>query len=94
MRLVDAEKLDKKLSKIAREPNYWHEGEDWSVGVCIAQTELQFAPTIKAEPVKHGWWKSVGLASLKCSKCGFIDDHKMHFKNCPECRAKMDKKRR
>lgn len=48
-------------------------------------------PTIEAEPVKHGRWKSVGLASLKCSVCGYVDDHKMYYKGCPECRAKMDK---
>lgn len=47
-------------------------------------------PTIEAEPVRHGRWKSVGLSSLKCSRCGYIDDYKMHYKGCPECRAKMD----
>ena len=46
--------------------------------------------TIEAEPVRHGRWKSVGLSSLKCSRCGYVDDYKMHYKGCPECRAKMD----
>lgn len=44
-----------------------------------------------AEQERHGRWKSVGLASLKCSVCGYVDDHKMYYKGCPECRAKMYK---
>lgn len=65
----------------------------WDAKVKVVQvSDIESIPLAEVEPVNHGWWKSVGLASLKCSECGFIDDYKMHFKNCPECRAKMDKK--
>ena len=40
--------------------------------------------------IVHGRWKSLGLCSLECSVCGFVDIHKMLFKHCPECGAKMD----
>lgn len=50
---------------------------------------IESVPSADVEPVRYGLWKSDGLSSLKCSVCGFVDDHKMYYKNCPECRAKM-----
>ena len=44
-------------------------------------------PTIDAVPVVHGKWKSVGLAALECSKCGYVDDWKMYYNYCPNCGA-------
>lgn len=39
--------------------------------------------------VKHGRWKSFGLSSFKCSKCGYVDDRKMEYRYCPDCGADM-----
>ena len=36
-------------------------------------------------PVRHGRWASVGLSSLKCSDCGYLDDMKMYHRYCPDC---------
>ena len=58
------------------------------------------APTIDAEPVRHGRWKRCfedwrkQLEGDECSACGFqyygmaID----HYLYCPNCGAKMDAK--
>ena len=36
-------------------------------------------------PVRKGRWESVGLSSLKCSDCGYLDDMKMYHRYCPDC---------
>ena len=35
--------------------------------------------------VRKGRWESVGLSSLKCSDCGYLDDMKMYHRYCPDC---------
>lgn len=62
------------------------------------KTELEEAPTIDAEPVKHGHWiltnkpNIYGGTTIKCSVCGYegviahIEDH--HY--CWVCGAKME----
>lgn len=52
-RLIDADALEKEIEEITKEPDYQHEGEDWSVGVIIAQSAVQDAPTIEAVPVEN-----------------------------------------
>ena len=46
-------------------------------------------PVTDVEEVKCGRWKSVGLSSFKCSKCGYVDDWKMEYRYCPDCGAYM-----
>lgn len=36
-------------------------------------------------PVRKGRWETIGLSSLKCSKCGYLDDLKMYHRYCPDC---------
>ena len=36
-------------------------------------------------PVRKGRWENVGLSSLKCSDCGYLDDMKMYHRYCPDC---------
>ena len=57
----------------------------------------QFAPTVDAEPVKHGHWVNKGFEPLRCSVCGITVDAingipwaNIGFKFCPHCGAKMD----
>lgn len=57
------------------------------VSSCIA--ELINAPTIDAQPEKHGKWKRDASGELNCSTCGYVpkwDDDKF----CANCGAKMD----
>lgn len=66
-------------------------GEAFWGGVKTAEelNNLEVTP-IKAKPVRHGQWKSVGLSILRCSKCRYEDFNKMYHKYCPSCGAKMD----
>lgn len=55
--------------------------------------DIRNAPTVDAEPVKHGMWK----AGVTCSKCGFIrqetrSGNPVVGRYCPNCGAKMDLK--
>ena len=59
----------------------------------VAWSEIVKAPTIEAEPVKHGRWLD-GEDYMFCSKCGmqwnYCDNDTQDFKYCPNCGAKMD----
>lgn len=82
MRLIDADALMRCI------PN-----ED-----ITSRFAVENAPTIEAEPVRHGHWiftnkpNIYGGTSIKCSECGYegmvahIEDH--HY--CWVCGAKMD----
>ena len=100
MRFIDADELTKKLEEevFNLEKNstfistYMHSALLWVISV------INRAPTIDAEPVRHGEWTDTGIEELdliysgyKCSQCGFIlcGDH---TKYCPGCGSKMDKK--
>lgn len=100
MRLIDADALEKEIEEITKEPDYQHEGEDWSVGVIIAQSAVQDAPTIEAVPVVHAEWKMRG-GKLYCTNCGkkaleekdrddWYGCERSNF--CPHCGADMRKK--
>ena len=56
--------------------------------------ELDEAPTIDAEPVKHGKWIDVkgsnGKDYRKCSECLHTQDITGLLNYCPVCGAKMD----
>ena len=45
MRLIDADLAKQKIITLEHEPDYQHEGEDWSVGLCMAESVLDAAPT-------------------------------------------------
>lgn len=69
----------------------------------MAVDDLQYLPTIEAEPVRHGWWipQESGYR-CKCSKCGhevkivlseLVDprDYECYLDDyCGGCGAKMD----
>ena len=60
-------------------------------GTCKLITD---APTIEAEPIKHGWWTTrAGEVAFwdKCSVCGSeVLNRYPHYPYCPNCGAKMD----
>lgn len=45
MRLIDADVAAKKFMILAKEPDYQHEGEDWSSGLYMAESALDEIPT-------------------------------------------------
>ncbi len=62
--------------------------------------KINNAPTVDAEPVKHGRWLKTGQSFVNpnkfrnyfCSECGTdLDEHIRSTPNyCPHCGAKMD----
>jgi hypothetical protein len=65
----------------------------------MAVDDLQYFPTIEAEPVRHGRWirrETVLDTECKCSVCGykdFVPKHDNYWfrrKFCPNCGARMD----
>lgn len=62
----------------------------FTMGLLAAANEVETEQAADVVEVKHGRWKSVGLAGLKCSKCGHEDHWKMYYSYCPNCGAIMD----
>lgn len=99
-RLIDANALYTKLGKMAREPYYQHDGDDYYVGIADASMEVHCAPTVDAVEVVHGEWSTIeddytGMVALQCSECNqewwFEDEPPMKiYHYCPNCGAKMD----
>ncbi len=86
MRIIDADYVKSKLNKSAL-------GGHLHYYVCGV---IDDAPTIDAEPVKHGYWieKNDWIA---CSNCNheILDDYyekRYKYIACPHCGAKMDLK--
>lgn len=89
MRLIDADTLWEIFENAG-----WCDNADRDV----AQDLLDKAPSVDAEPVRHGRWvqKKTITAFHHCSICGAT--HKMQascnkyvlFRYCPFCGAKMD----
>ena len=90
MRLIDADALNREIDKVecySRDPDVTHMSE------CIAN-----APTVDAEPVRHGKWIDEGyyadntnIKAWHCSECnwhmlGYEDEL---FRYCPTCGARM-----
>lgn len=76
MRLIDADELIKSTQ---------HAG-------FIRRSEIEAAPTVDAESVRHGRWLRLDEApewdQRRCSECGDISCCQRNY--CPNCGAKMD----
>ena len=81
MRLIDADELKKALSKEKTKP-----GTPYFLGKSVYEA-IENAPTIEAEPVRHGFWKiktintfelaygSTGYEPVyECSVCGKVEE--------------------
>ena len=93
-RLIDANALYINLGKLAREPDYQHEDEIWSVGVAMAMGEVWSAPTVDAVEVVHGEWIEEAIYDkIICDVCGhewnILDNDTETFNYCPNCGADM-----
>lgn len=90
MRLIEAEPLIKKFEQNKKE--FIDIEPEASFAYEIARQALEEAPTVDAEPVRHGYWKPVLICAI-CSNCGNgISDtyYADEFKYCPYCGRKMD----
>lgn len=80
MRLIDADALPVK---------FWY-GRFFGV----AEIDIVNAPTVDAEPVKHGYWRGkpiAGYSTVGCSNCGDVFlENSGRWNYCPTCGAKMD----
>ena len=95
-RLIDADALDRamyhKSFEVDDGRNVWNSGL-W-IRYKIYEEASREAPTIDAEPVRHGKWiEEIGM--FMCSECGDAwssSDAKMifGFNYCPNCGAKME----
>lgn len=93
MRLIDADVLDKKLDTILCEPDYQHTGENWSVGILIAQNAIYDIPTVETKPIiKSKWYTSLDKQKTICTNCHayFDETNAVYWKYCPECGAEME----
>lgn len=86
MRPIDADALVKKMKAL----DIWHETEyqdGYYDGFCDGIAEVEEAPTIEAEPVKHGRWEEVNEHMWSKDDNGEIDDFawERDFHNGPFC---------
>lgn len=98
MRPIDADALLKKHCTERAKGNCkrcdWYGDSHCSTE--IFGTQIDFAPTLEVEPVKHGRWEWYDLTisfsyinrGYMCSVCGFKQEDETSY--CPNCGAKMD----
>ena len=80
MKLIDADKLMKSLNP---KESVW-------VGLVLPEL-IDNAPTVEAEPVRHGHWVEAKYPLFTCSECGATyQDTGYSYNYCPNCGAKMD----
>lgn len=95
MRLIDADKFEAVL--ICGTEGHEDTFDD---GICYMLNRIDEAPTIDAEPVKHGHWidRPTGRYGKMQSWCSVCGEHSgiggivsnRHKPRCPNCGAKMD----
>lgn len=115
MRLIDADELLNKtanleavaLEQVAKcspseDPEGWHRWSAIHVERTAFKYDLMDAPTIEAEPIRHGHWiertkvhpdlLNESTYNYTCSNCGYWDTHgaNVEVPYCWHCGAKMD----
>ena len=88
MRLIDADELVEKA--------YWH-GEHPTVDHLFAEgvdavdvSDIDNAPTIEAEPVRHGRWERTSDGAARCTACKRkMNPSQYGYAFCGLCGAKM-----
>ena len=95
MRIIDADALKEKICNNVYPITDFFNSRDygmfWTGGI---EKAIDEAPTIEAEPVKHGKWIYVkgsnGKDYRKCTECLHTQDITGLLNYCPVCGAKMD----
>lgn len=92
MRLIDADELEKTICnyEFGSPDKRIKHGGDIVLNFYMPKI-IDDAPTIEAEPVKHGKWSFAGDNVIECSRCGEEYFSSLVPRNyCPNCGAKMD----
>ena len=88
MRLIDADELARDHCK---DCSLDVQNSCKTDPVCASLMWIVNAPTVDAEPVRHGKWIVENEESIRCSECCFNRANiKMPLDYCPKCGAKMD----
>lgn len=92
MRLIDADALNAAFLDYPKTLTF--NGGFCAVNLDAVLLEIRRAPTIEAEPVRHGRvitvtdkWK---MMYQKCSECGETLEWRAYPNYCPNCGARMD----
>ena len=93
MRLIDADELKAKVEAMV-EHKVQESDYDYSRNQTldyVADILIEDAPTIYAEPVKHGEWKCMADCGVtECDQCGWsIEEYVGDYNYCPNCGARM-----
>lgn len=98
MRLIDADALEDVLVN----HGFCYCGEnEYNDGVAdgflLARDDVKEAPTIDAEPIRHGKWTITEVFDFKnmtCSSCGWLYEYhagmEEEWNYCPHCGARME----
>lgn len=97
MRLIDADILDKALTSLRFTADgklaHWGDRKEWCLHGSEIETLIANAPTVEAEPIRHGeWLDSNAMYDIwRCSVCReSIDmEERPAYKYCPHCGARM-----
>ena len=97
-RLIDANALKyEPIPKGERNYRTYNLDDAYEDGYNDAFVDVMNAPTIEAEPVRHGKWVfnpsdalEAMFAKPKCSECGFESADGGNY--CPNCGCRMDTK--
>lgn len=100
MRYVDADVLMEHLKRKEAEPATRNYTEGFNDALMRCRSMVHSAPTVDAEPVKHGRWflERDPNGNPYCFHCSCCDSDYHHIgvtsatKYCPNCGAKMDGK--
>lgn len=85
---VKVSDLNNIIRKLATEPAYYHEGEDFYNGICAIEGELMRLSTVKFEEPKAGTWTRYSSTMMECSACKeHVPYHRYEF--CPHCGVRM-----
>ena len=58
------------------------------MGINLALDAVEEQPSVPAEVVRHGRWKTLYLNSHICSECNMESEDRNRY--CPHCGARMD----
>lgn len=90
MRAINADRLKQDILDWEDCPNGFSDTYDKARII----SEIDEAPTIEAEPVRHGHWIGkpiAGYSTVRCSACRSVfSENNGKWNYCPDCGAKMD----
>lgn len=84
VRLIDANALWKNIAQNSGCPDCLCNKGQMTVLGCIDE-----APTVEAEPIRHGYWIPEENGIMRCSNCNETYDDNAFFYFCPKCGFQM-----